>query len=391
MLSWDPVGLPDFPPYIHPENPEILIGLPDCPPEIYPGNPEILIGIPDCPPEIYPGNPFPSGPVEEARDNLVANLKGRLDDLSSQYTALKQDAEDPTKRAAAMARIELLSHQMAGLEHELGVAFNFKPPANLSRRDEAAIADLFGQMNDLIPDLADPSKNAAAQARLAMLGDLLNNPGLYEPSHVDYALPEFGNPLPSVGHFTQDPVIINHGLAVENLQNRLQNVLGQMDAFIGDPSEEAQARLQMLTQQSGELQMVVSRLMDYQRPANLPDDLLQGQADCLVQIDEAARDLGDPMKHDEALARLSFLFEQLTPPEFPVPYFPEPEVPITYYPEPEFPISGPFFPEPEPKPENPEFPGEPMMHTKALPEGGGQDKPIRFGDPQVSTRFGIEN
>lgn len=251
----------------------------------------------------------------DAQSHLIQNLKNELAKLAEQDKLLASEitpfteasvaaarrqmqglspkGEEPaSKSAIAMAKRQLLGQQMGSLTSELKIAEGFKVPAEASPKDAAALAGILGQMSNLVPDMANPTMVSERQAKLAALGNLLHNPGLYDATKP---------------FFTSDPAIVSQAGAVVNLQNRIGRLMVARDDLLpdlADPKKKAvaQAQSNMLQGEIGKLIELNYQIRTYQRPSGMTADQAAKQAETLRKIDTLAPQLIDPETGSAAAA-----------------------------------------------------------------------------------------
>lgn len=225
----------------------------------------------------------------------VQNLSQRIQDLAFAKGDVIKDLSDPKLQAEAQARLGLMDAQIAQFQHILGRVQGYKPPANLSPQDAAVVADTFRQINAEIPALSDPTKGAETEGALSVLFSHLDNPTLAD---------------------RRDPAVINQAVTAQNLRQRLDDLLGAKDDLLkdlADPSTqaEAQARMQLLDTQIGQVSQVLQHVEDYHRPDSLSTADARQVADTFSQINDQASDLANPLRNAQAQANLTQLYAAL--------------------------------------------------------------------------------
>lgn len=235
-------------------------------------------------------------PAIKNQEIAAQNASQRMADLIGVANNLIGDLKDPAKAAEAQARLGLINQQLAEVAHVRNTIEGYRRPGKLDQAQINQVADTFAKLNQLTADLSDPMKAPEAQAKLTELNNQLHNPGL-----------------------KNDPVVKNQVITVQNLSQRIQDLIGQKNMLIGDLSDptksaEAQARLQLLDSQIQQLGMVRGMVQSYVRPGNLTPNQDARSADLMGQIDHLAADLSDPSKHAEALTQVSNLMDKLKNP-----------------------------------------------------------------------------
>jgi hypothetical protein len=243
-------------------------------------------------------------PVITNQAVAAQNVAQRFQDLVGQANNLIGDLGDPAKAEEANARLHLLNQQMSSLNDLNRVITQYKRPADLTPEQAQKTADMLAKLNDLAPALSDPRKMGEAKATQAGLGSLLHAPDLYDPHAAG---------------FTNDPVIKNQEVAVQNVAQRQADLLDQANQLVGDmknPAKrpEAEARMALLQMQLKSLGDIGQRLEDYRRPADLPPEQARTAAATIEQMNGLVKDLSDPKKSAEAASHMVVLSNVLSNP-----------------------------------------------------------------------------
>lgn len=262
--------------------------------------------------ELNQASQTPSAVADRARQQLVTanqqtvvqNLSQRSIQLASEKTRLIQDLSNPDKAAEAQARLNLLDSQINEIDGVLKQVGSYRMPPNLSPAEAQVVAETFKQIESQMQDLSNPLKADEAHAKLVVLYNHLE-----DPSHANQ----------------KDPVLLNQAATVYSLHARSGELMKEMDGLVADLNDpnkaaEAQARMAQLATQIEQVNAVLSEVEAYRRPKDLSPEAAQQAAAAFTQIDQAVKDLADPLKQANARAQLPQLFTQLAPKAAESPY-----------------------------------------------------------------------
>ncbi|HEY9855581.1 MAG TPA: hypothetical protein V6D05_07580 [Stenomitos sp.] len=237
-------------------------------------------------------------PVQLNQANAAQHLSDRVQDLLREKADLTKDLQNPTKKAEAQARMQLLDSQIKTLGDLTSKVEAYRRPENLSPEDAKTVSKLFGDIGQLTKTLSDPRTAFQTHAQETVLLELVKNPKLYDASAKPYP--------------TKDPVVLNQANTVQHLSDRVLALMGEKANLTKDlqnPTKkaEAQARMQLLDSQIKTLGDITSKVEPYRRPENLSSEEAKTVASMLGRVDRLIGDLSDPTKRWNTLGQIDGL------------------------------------------------------------------------------------
>ncbi|HEY9855403.1 MAG TPA: hypothetical protein V6D05_06670 [Stenomitos sp.] len=269
----------------------------------------------------------------------IQNLDSRIGELKQEKAALAADLKDPKRHAEAQARMGLLDRQIGVLtQAKTQAQAQLKAHTPASSVDEARatgnpalinkallennIANRMGQLtfekNALIKDLANPIRSAEAQARLGLLDKQITD--LQKVMDQTHAMPVPDVPLDmDKAMASGNKALVNQAVLEHNIAGRVASLLGEKDSLVkdlGNPlkHDEAMARLDLLDRQISSLNHVAQGVGAL-KLENLTPDQQATASRMLAQIDHLLKDVSAPVLGPRARTEIDHLIDQLKHPD----------------------------------------------------------------------------